>query len=292
MADTLCLIDSHAQVYRAYYAHPDLTSPDGRPTGAVFGYVAMLDSLLAKLKPERLAAVFDPPGKTFRHERYPEYKAQRKPTPPELHEQVPLIQEILRARNIPVLLREGFEADDVIGSLVRRAREAGLEAVIATGDKDFGQLLAPGVRMFTFDRKSGDGWKFVDAAAFEEAWGARPEQVPDLFGLAGDASDNIPGIPGVGEKTAADWLRRYGTLDKLLEYAHEIKGKRGEDLRKHKADALLSRELATIRTDVPLDFNLDDTIVRPPDIDRLRQIYIQCGFRRFLHQLGEEIDEW
>ena len=285
MPETLCIVDGHAHIYRAFYAHPGLAAA-GRPTGAAFGFTLMLDNLLEKLSPEHLVVAFDPPGKNFRHARYPEYKAQRKPAPPELLEQIPLIQDLVAARNIPALVLEGYEADDVIGTLTVRARAAGLEVVIATGDKDCGQLLGPGVRLYVPDRKH-EGHRFVDAAAFEETRGIRPEQTPDLFGLAGDASDNIPGVPGVGEKIGAQWLREYGTLERLLERAHEIKGKRGEILRANKDSARLSRELAVIRTDAPLDFNLDDARLRPPDYPRLRTLYHELDFRRPLQKLEE-----
>ncbi|MDR1520366.1 MAG: DNA polymerase I [Planctomycetota bacterium] len=280
MDQVLFLIDGHAQIYRAYYAMEGLKSPSGQATGAAFGFARMLLDIMGNHRPGALIAVFDSPGKTFRHERYPEYKATRKPPPPELLEQIPLVREIVEACRIPSFSLPGFEADDLMGSLTRQAREAGWEVVLVTGDKDCGQLLEDGVRILDPAKNA-----FIDADAFAEKKGVRPELLTDLMGLWGDAVDNIPGVPGIGEKIGAQLISEYGDLENLLAHADKIKGKRGELIRSHKETAILSKELATIDRHAPARLDLEAARLSDPDRARLRDIFIRLDFRSLLSKL-------
>ncbi len=283
MTPTLYLIDGHAQIYRAYYAMESLKNAHGKPTGAAFGFARVIDDILDKHQPAALIAVFDAPGKTFRHDQYPAYKANRKPPPPELIEQIPIIQDIVRARNIPVYQKEGYEADDILGTLVRRAREAGWNAVLVTGDKDCSQLLQEGVRIYD----SGKG-VFLDVAAFIEKKGLPPDKLTDLMGLWGDSSDNIPGVPGIGEKIGVQLIKEYGSLENLLDHAGEIKGKRGTVLKENRELALLSKKLATIDQAVPIEFDLEAAKIHQPNVAELRRLYRDCGFKSLLNKLAAE----
>jgi DNA polymerase-1 len=285
MTQTLYLFDGHALVYRAFYAIEGLTTPDGRPTGAIYGFIRMIRDTLRKHGVKCAAVAFDAKGPTFRHEAFAEYKATRKETPAELIEQVPEIQRILQAQGIPIFVEEGYEADDVLGTLTRQAREAGMEVVLVSGDKDLAQLLGPGVSMY--DPKS-DRW--TTAEDFRQKRGVDPDRLPDVMGLWGDSSDNIPGVPGIGEKGAFKLINEYGTLDDLLERADAIKGKRGERLREHAQTARMSRELARIDCEAPVDLSPEACRVDPPDTDRLREIYRELGFKSLLRELEEGSD--
>ncbi len=283
----LYLIDGHAQIYRAYYAMENLKSPSGQPTGAAFGFARMLHDILER-SPAGLIAVFDSPGKTFRHDAYPQYKATRKPPPPELTQQIPVILDIVRAMGVPVFMKEGYEADDILGALARQANEAGIPVVLVTGDKDCGQLLrsggngAPGVRIFDPGKSA-----FIDAEAFTAKKGIPPEKLTDLMGLWGDASDNIPGVPGIGEKIGVQLIAEYGSLENLLAHADAIKGKRGEVLRANRDQALLSKQLATINCDVPVSLDLDAARPSAPDAAKLGEIYRECNFRSLLSRIPQ-----
>lgn len=283
MAKTLYLIDGHAQIYRAFYAVEGLAAPDGRPSGAIFQFTRMLIHLIRDQKPDYLAAVFDSPGKTFRHEMFKEYKAHRKPTPPELTQQIAPIQEIVRHYRIPVFAREGFEADDIIGSLAKRAQDTGVEVVIVSGDKDLGQILGPHVRLY--DPKKNH---FTTAEEFTQENGFPPEKLPDLMGLWGDAADNIPGIEGIGQKIGRELICKYGTLEDLLDRAGEIKGKRGEALLKGRDIALLSKKLATIDTEMAVDLDFERLRLQTPDIPALREIFEDYGFRNLLKEIEHD----
>ncbi|MDR2392180.1 MAG: DNA polymerase I [Planctomycetota bacterium] len=285
MNQAIYLIDGHAQIYRAFYAMEGLRTSAGQSSGAAFGFARMLLDILFSYVPEAVAAVFDSPGKTFRHKRYPDYKANRKPPPPELVEQIPLIREIVDAFRIPAYSLDGYEADDIIGSLTRQAREAGWEVVIVSSDKDYGQLLEDGVSILDIFTET-----FINAKAFTERKGVPPERLTDLMGLWGDASDNIPGVPGIGEKIGSQLIREYNSLENLLEHAGEIKGKRGEAIRANRELALLSKELATIDRNAPAKLDLEAAMRLNPDRAKLREIFSRLNFHSLLAKLDEPPD--
>ncbi len=284
MAPRLYLIDSHGQLYASYYAIKALTSPKGEPTGATYGFVATLLKVLREEKPEYLAACFDLPGPTRRHEAYAEYKAHRKPIPDDLPVQIERVHEILRLLGVPAVESPGYEADDCIAAMVERARAGGLDVVICSRDKDMEQLVGPGVTML--DTKT---FEHLDAEAIVKKRGVNPEQMIDMLALMGDASDNIPGVPGIGEKTATRLIAQYGTLEELLAHADEIKGKLGERLRAHTEDALRSRDLVRLLPEAPLAIDLD--ACRTPesfDTKQLVALFRDLGFNRFIEEFGLE----
>ena len=223
---TLVLVDGSSYLYRAFHALPDLRTSKGEPTGALRGVLSMLRRLVIDGKPDYFAVVFDAPGKTFRDAWYAEYKANRAAMPDDLALQIEPLHELVRAHGWPLLMVDGVEADDVIGTLARQAKEAGIETLISTGDKDLAQLVEPGVTLvntMTNER--------LDTTRVVAKFGVRPDQVVDLLALIGDAIDNVPGVPKVGPKTAAKWLAQYGTLDNVIAHAGEIPGVVGENLR-------------------------------------------------------------
>ena len=222
----LVLVDGSSYLYRAYHAMPKLSNSHGEPTGAVYGVVNMLRRLLKTYEPEHMAVVFDAKGKTFRDELFAEYKAHRPPMPDELVEQIEPIHAIVRALGLPLLQVEGVEADDVIGTLARAAAGKGRDTLISTGDKDMAQLVDGHVRIVDTMKE-----QVYDRDGVTARFGVTPEQIIDYLALVGDTSDNIPGVPGVGPKTAAKWLQQYGSLDALIAHAEEIPGKAGESLR-------------------------------------------------------------
>jgi DNA polymerase-1 len=278
----LVLVDGSSYLYRAFHV-PNLqrlTNGAGEPTGAVYGVLNMLLKLIGEEDPERMAVVFDASGKNFRHEMFPEYKANRPPMPDELRSQLEPLFEAVEALGLPLLRVPGVEADDVIGTLARQAGEAGLDTLISTGDKDMAQLVDE--RTTLVDTMRG---AVSDQAAVAEKHGVRPDQIPDLLALVGDSSDNIPGVPGVGPKTAAKWLGLYGDLEGVKAHAEEIKGKAGDNLREHLEQLDLSRRLATIDCEVALDQAPTDLDRRPPDTDKLRTLYRALDFQSLLRQL-------
>jgi DNA polymerase-1 len=276
----LVLVDGSSYLYRAFHALPALSTAAGEPTGAVLGVVNMLYKLLDELGPERMAVVFDAPGKTFRDEIYSEYKAHRPPMPDELRAQIAPLLEAIEAMGIPLLRVDGVEADDVIGTLARQATAAGLPTVISTGDKDLAQLVDEHVTLVnTMDNTT------LDRAGVEQKFGVTPRQIIDYLALVGDTSDNIPGVPGVGPKTAAKWLQQYGDLDTLKARAGEITGKIGERLRESAATLDLSKELATIRCDVELPLSAADLALRSPDNGRLAALFERLEFNRLLRRV-------
>lgn len=281
MPAKLVLVDGSSYLHRAYNALPELTGPAGQPTGAVYGVVNMLRSLLRKEKPDRFAVIFDARGKTFRHEMFPDYKAHRPPTPPDLKAQVQALFRVIKAFGYPLLQVEGVEADDVIGTLAHEGARRGFAVVISTGDKDMTQLLAERITMT--DTMKGET---VDAAAVQKKFGVTPGQVADFLALTGDTSDNIPGVRGVGPKTAAKWLAEYGTLEGVMENADKVKGKAGETLRATAPSLPLYLELTTIRRDVKLDIEPDALTMSDPDTDALRALYEEFGFTSWLRGLG------
>lgn len=279
--DKLFLLDAYAIIFRSYYAfinRPTINSK-GLNTSAVLGFCNTLKEILDKEHPTYLGVAFDQ-GKTFRHEAFPPYKAQRQATPEDIKLSVPIIQEILQAMHIPILVSEGFEADDVIGTLATKAGEQGVETYMLTPDKDYGQLIRPNV--FMFRPRHGGGYDKIGEAEIQEKYGIpSAKQVVDLLALMGDSADNYPGCPGVGEKTAVKLINEFGTTENLLEHTDQLKGKMREKVENAKDDIKMSKFLATIRTDVPIALNLDELKVTTPDVDKLRSIFENLEFKRF-----------
>ena len=278
--DTLYLVDGSSYIYRAYYAIRHLSSPSGFPTNAIYGFIQMLLKLLKDHDPKHVAVVFDAGRITFRTGIYPEYKANRAAMPDDLRLQVGPIREVVNAFNIPVLELEGFEADDIIGCLAGRFSTSGGRVVVVTGDKDLMQIVTGEVTLLDTMKGVASGIPEV-----RERFGVGPELVADILGLAGDSSDNIPGVPGIGEKTAIKLIQEFGSLDALLERAGEVKGKIGEKLREFRDQALLSRRLATIVRDVPLEIGLDDLARREPDTVSLNAFFKRYGFTTLIKEL-------
>jgi DNA polymerase-1 len=279
MPPRLILIDGSSYLYRAFHALPPLTNAAGEPTGALFGVVNMLRTIL-KQRPDYAAFVADAPGRTFRDDLYADYKANRQAMPDDLVAQVEPMLAIVGALGFPILRVDGVEADDVIGTLARRANADGIDVTISTGDKDFAQLVVPGIELVNTMTNTT-----LDAAAVMEKFGVRPEQIVDYLALMGDSVDNIPGVEKCGPKTAAKWLAEYGSLDGVIAHAAEVGGKIGENLRKALPQLPLSRQLATIRTDVPLAEGPRDLHLRERDADTLRTLYRRYEFNAALKEL-------
>ena len=279
-AKPLVLVDGSSYLYRAFHALPPLSTAAGQPTNAVLGVVNMLYKLLDDYTPSEMAVVLDAPGKTFRSELYAEYKAHRPPMPDELRAQVPPLLESIEAMGIPLLRIEGVEADDVIGTLARAASRAGRNTVISTGDKDLAQLVDEHVTLVnTMDNSK------LDRAGVIAKFGVTPEQIADYLALIGDPIDNIPGIEGVGPKTAAKWLQQYPDVTTLKVNAAQVTGKIGDRLRSALDTLDLSKELATIRCDVELPLALDDLHLRAPDVARLTAVFERLEFGRLLRRV-------
>lgn len=276
--DKIVLVDGSNLVYRAYYAIPSrFQTAGGLHTNAIYGFATMFRKLLSGRKPAYGAVVFDAPGPTFRDEKYAEYKATRDPMPDELREQLPWIDRLVAAHHFPLLRVPGYEADDVIGTLTRRAAEKGMEVVIVSADKDFAQLIDGGVRMQDTLRDV-----IYDPDLVKKKWGVPPSQIVDLLALMGDKIDNIPGVPGIGQKGAAQLLERYANLDGIYAHIDELKGKQKQSLLDHKDDAYLSQELATIDQHVPLDVGFDDLAIVPPENGALNELYKELEFYSLL----------
>ncbi len=274
------LVDGSSYLFRAFYALPPLTTSSGEPTGAVLGVTNMLLKLIQEYDPEHVAVVFDAGGKTFRDELFEEYKAHRPPMPDDLRAQVPALLDIVPALGLPLLRIEGVEADDVIGTLVQKAKADDMPSLISTGDKDMAQLVEDDVTLVNTMTN-----RIMNRDGVKEKFDVTPEQIIDYLALVGDTSDNIPGIPKVGPKTAAMWLKRYETLDEIVAHADEITGKVGESLRENLEQLELSRKLATIHCDVDLEKGIGDLKRREPDVEKLREIYTRLELKSLLRQL-------
>ncbi len=281
--EKLYLIDGSSYIYRAYFAIRHLSSPKGFPTNALYGFTQMLLKVLKDHKPDHVAVVFDLGRQTFRTELYPEYKANRAAMPDDLVPQIPPIKEMVRAFNIPVLEKQGFEADDIIGTIARECEEKGMDVVVVTGDKDLMQIVTANVTLLDTMKDKISGIPEV-----LERFGVEPERVVEILGLAGDTSDNIPGVPGVGEKTALKLIQEFGSLDALLERAKEVKGKTGERLREFADQARLSRKLATIDRHTPVDYRYEDLAIADPDPKRLAELFREYGFTTLMKELTSE----
>ena len=280
--NTLYLVDGSSYLYRAFHALPNLTNSAGESTGALLGVANMLRRLIREAEQGRIAVVFDAKGPTFRHEMYPEYKANRPPMPADLSSQVDAIHELVRLLGLPLVQVEGVEADDVIGTLSAQAEAAGMSCVISTGDKDLAQLVSDQTTLVNTMSETR-----MDRQGVQEKFGVRPEQIVDFLALTGDQSDNIPGVDKCGPKTAAKWLQAYGDLDGVISHADEIGGKIGENLRSALEILPLSRELATVKRDLDLEAGPADFERAPGDADALRAFLQRYEFNSWLKELGE-----
>ncbi len=282
MKKKFLLVDGSHYLFRAYFALPRLTAPDGHLTGVVYGVTAMLKKLYEVERPDYFAVIFDAPGRNFRHEIFPEYKANRSPTPEDLSQQFAPTLELVSAMGYPVLQVPDVEADDVIATLARQPQGQKVSVVIATGDKDLAQLVDDEVMIYEAMKNV-----HLDAAAVEKKMGVPPCLVGDFLGLTGDSADNVPGVSGVGPKTAINWLGRFGSLEGVVQHAAQIKGKVGEKLRLAIADGslALSRRLITLRTDVELERGYESMQVEAVDVGHLRELYQRHGFKRWLSEI-------
>ena len=279
----LFLVDGSSYVFRAFYALPPLTGPGGRPTHAIYGFTAMLLRLLREQAPEYAGVVFDSEGPTERHLAFEAYKAQRPPTPEALTAQLPDIRRVVAGLCLPAVAEPGQEADDLLGSLAVRAEQAGFDVVLVTADKDLCQVVGPHIRLYDSMRE-----RWTGEAEVRERFGVPPAAVPEVLGLMGDSVDNIPGVPGVGEKTAKPLIAEFGSIENLLARLSEVKRPRlREALAAYAEQARLSRTLATIRTDLPIPFEPGTFRRRPPDVAALTTLFRALGFHRLLEATAQ-----
>lgn len=281
----LFLIDGNSFCYRAFYAIKELANSSGEPTNAVYGFISMLRKIIKDEKPDYLAVAFDLKGPTFRHKKYEEYKMHRKPMPDALITQMPVIKEVVRAYNIPIFEKEGFEADDIIATLSRKLAGKSLDVFIVTGDKDALQLVDPHVRVYSTHKEG----LVYDAEKVIERYGVGPDKIVDLLALMGDASDNITGIPGFGEKTAVSLIQEFDNLDAILDNPEKIQSEaRRRLIAEHADKARLSRELATLDDKVPLDIDLDEMKTKEPNAERLLELFKRLEFRNLVQEYAPQ----
>ena len=277
---TLVLVDGSSYLYRAFHALPDLRNRYGEPTGAIKGVLSMLQKLRKETSADYIACVFDAKGKTFRDDWYPQYKAQRPPMPDDLVQQIEPLHNSVRAMGWPLLMIDGVEADDVIGTLAKQAEALGVHTVISTGDKDITQLVNPMVRLVnTMSNES------LDEKGVHEKFGVRPAQIVDYLTLIGDSVDNVPGVDKVGPKTAVKWLSLYGTLDEVVAHAGEITGAVGENLRKALPWLPIAKKLLSIKCDVPLPVGIDGLVPQPQNVAELARLFERLEFKSWLLEL-------
>jgi DNA polymerase-1 len=279
---TLVLVDGSSYLYRAFHALPDLRNRHGEPTGAVRGVLSMLQKLRKETTPDYIACVFDAKGKTFRDDWYPEYKATRAPMPDDLTRQIEPLHESIRALGWPLIMVDGVEADDVIGTLVRDAVALGVQTIVSTGDKDIAQLVGPTVKLVN---TMSNEW--LDEAGVQQKFGVSPTQIVDYLTLIGDSVDNIPGVDKVGPKTAVKWLQQYGSLDEIVAHAAEFTGAVGENLRKALAWLPMARKLLSIKCDVPLPVSFEQLAPAPENVPELLRLYERLDFKSSLRELQE-----
>ena len=280
----LILIDGNSLLFRAYFAMRPMVTSKGMHTQGVFAFVNMLGKIISDYDPSHIAVAFDLKGGTFRHDVYKEYKAGRLKTPPELLAQIPVLHDVLEAMNIAVLELPQYEADDIIGTVASRAEEDGIDTLVISGDKDELQLIGPHVNVL-INKRGMSEFDLYDIDAMRERYNLTPEQFIDLKGLMGDSSDNIPGVPGIGEKKGIALLEQYGSLENLIEHSDEVKGKMGENLRDNIEVARMSKWLATIDKNAPLEFDWKDLEFTDPDMDKLIAVYTELEFNSFIKKL-------
>ena len=285
--ERLFLLDGMALAYRAYFTfiNRPLINSKGENTSAIYGFVNTLMKILEEEKPEHIAVIFDTPEPTFRHKKFAAYKATREKMPEAMADQLGRLKEVVEAFNVPILEAPGYEADDVIGTLAKRAEAKGIETNLVTGDKDFMQLISPLVKMYK-PGKRGDEWEIIDEEGVKEKFGVTPDKVTDVLGLIGDKSDNIPGVLGIGEKTAIPLVQEYGSIEKILKNLDKIpqKGLK-EKLSQNKENALLSKELVTIKTDVPIDIDIEKLRAAGKDTKKLSRFFAELEFRTLLKKI-------
>ena len=278
---SLYLIYGNSYLYRAFHSIPYLSNSQGQPTNAILGFTQMLLKIRREKSPDHLAIAFDHKGKTHRHQAFEEYKIHRPSMPESLSAQLPFIFRLAEAFRIPLLMLEGYEADDILATLTRRAEREGLQVAIVTGDKDMLQLVGPSVKVYDSMREAVLGVEEV-----KERFGVAPEKMVEIMGLMGDSSDNIPGVPGIGGKTAASLIREFGTIEVLRERLSQLKRpKLRETLEKHMDLALLSRQLATLQADLPLKIELQELKLQDPDWDALKDLFRELEFYHLLREL-------
>ena len=287
MGKKLFLLDGHSLAHRAFYALPLLQNSAGEYTNAVYGFARMLFRLIEDEKPDYMVVAFDSKAPTFRHQEYEEYKGTRKETPAELRPQFALIRELLEAMKISMISKDGFEADDLIGTLARKGEEEGLEVRIVTGDRDSLQLVSEKINVL-YTKRGITELERYDLAKIREEYGLEPEQLKDMKGLMGDNSDNIPGVPGIGEKTAIALLKEFTSLENLLANIDKVSGqKRRENLLEYSEQARLSKQLGTIVVDVPLDIDFDQCRLEEADKEQLVPLLERLEFKSLLEQIAE-----
>lgn len=286
----LFLLDAYALIYRAYYAFIKFPRIDskGRNTSAIFGFINTLEDVLRNANPTHIAVGFDPAGPTFRHEEYKEYKAQREATPEDIKASVPYIKEILNAYNIPILEVPGYEADDVIGTVAKKMDRDRFDVYMMTSDKDYGQLTEPTIYIYR-PKYGGNDYEILNDKKVIEKYGIdNPSQVIDLLGLMGDSSDNIPGCPGIGEKTALKLLNQFGTIENLLENTDKLKGAQKIKVEENREQIIFSKYLATIKTDVPIDINENDFLIKDKNEEEIKRIFEDLEFRTLLSRVFKQ----
>lgn len=290
---TFAVIDGNSLMHRAFHAvPPTMNAPDGRPTNAIFGFLNMFLKMIDAFNPDGVVVAFDKGKPRVRMEMLPQYKAQRPPMDPDLHAQFPMIKELLTALNVPILQSEGWEGDDILGTMARLGEEAGCDMLLVTGDRDMYQLVTEHVNVVSTRKGLSDVAIMTPESVDDLYHGITPALVPDFYGLKGDTSDNIPGVPGIGPKKASALIAQYGSLDEVIAHADEVKGKMGENLRAHIDDALLSRKVATIRTDAPVELDFDETSFPAFSADEVSAALGTLGItamqNRFLALVGDE----
>lgn len=290
---TFAVIDGNSLMHRAFHAvPPTMNAPDGRPTNAIFGFLNMFLKMIDAFNPDGVVVAFDKGKPRVRMEMLPQYKAQRPPMDPDLHAQFPMIKELLTALNVPILQSEGWEGDDILGTMARLGEEAGCDMLLVTGDRDMYQLVTEHVNVVSTRKGLSDVAIMTPESVDDLYHGITPALVPDFYGLKGDTSDNIPGVPGIGPKKASALIAQYGSLDEVIAHADEVKGKMGENLRAHIDDALLSRKVATIRTDAPVELDFDETSFPAFSADEVSAALSTLGItamqNRFLALVGGE----
>src|SRR5215510_14080168 len=287
----LFLVDAMAHVYRAFFAPMPqrLTGPNGTPTNVPFLFGNILKRLIKDYEPKYIGIVFDPPGATFRDALFEKYKAQRQPMPDDMKVQIPLVRRLCEAMRLPILEERGYEADDVIGTISTKAAKQGFEVLIVSNDKDMMQLVGKNVRTLKTGSGGAKGDILVDEAKVQELLGVPAEKVVDYMALLGDTVDNIPGAKGIGEKGAAELIRKYGSVEKALDHADEVPNKRyREALQQQREQVMMSKQLAAIAVDAPVEIKLKELELQPPNTAELGALYRELGFASLLRELGAE----